>query len=611
MCGIVGYVGYQNSIPILIDSLKKLEYRGYDSAGVAYYNNKQEIDVIKDKGKISNLESLIEKEKYAISPIGIGHTRWATHGEPNQINAHPHTDHDNNIVVVHKGIIENYRKLKIDLIEKGHIFKSETDTEVIAHLIADCYNGDIEEAVRESLHKLAGTYGLIVFTSHEPDKFVVARHGSPLVIGKGRGENFVASDVAALLRYTSDVIYLEDGEIATVNADNFSIKNLANEVINKRLNKVNWQIEDISKNGYPSFMLKEIYEQSQSINNAIRGRTNLSEGTAVLSALKNIENKIRNFNRIVITAMGTSYHAALIGEYLIEEFARMPVEVEYAAELRYRVPILDQNTLVIVISQSGETADTLGALREAKLKGATVLSICNVVGSSIARESHGGVFLHAGPEIGVASTKAFTSQVIVLALIALYIGRCKFLSLEEGKKIVKEIEQFPDLVEKVLQSVASQTEVIAQKFSASANALYLGRGYNYPIALEGALKLKEISYIHAEGYNAAEMKHGPIALIDETMPVVFIALKDNLYEKILSNIEEVKARKGVVIAIATEGDTEIEDKADHVIYIPKAPVFLATILSVIPLQLLAYHLANIKGCDVDQPRNLAKSVTVE
>ncbi len=611
MCGIIGYAGNKNSIPILLDALHKMEYRGYDSAGIAFIQNNDGLTIIKDKGKIANLELLIDPKDYPVSPVGIGHTRWATHGEPNKINAHPHGDSNNEFVVVHNGIIENYGSIKKELIEKGHVFESETDTEVISHLIAEHYKGDLETAVRDSLQKVMGTYGLLVYSIHEPETFIAARYGSPLVIGKGKGENLVASDVSALVRYTSDVIYLEDGEIATVTAEGFSIKNMANEVISKSLTKVNWQAEDITKNGYPTYMLKEIYEQSQSVQNAIRGRINTSEGNTVLSALQNNEDKLRTINRIVITAMGTSYHAAMIGEYLIEEFAKIPVEVEYAAEFRYRGPIIDSRTLIIVISQSGETADTLGALREAKLKGASILSICNVVGSSIARESHGGVFLHAGPEIGVASTKAFTSQVMILSLIALYFGRSRFLSLEEGKRMAKEIELLPDLVEQVLQSTQSRVEDIAQKFSTSTNALYLGRGYNYPVALEGALKLKEISYIHAEGYNAAEMKHGPIALIDENMPVICIALKDHLYDKIISNIEEVKARKGVIIAIATEGDEDIKQKADHVIYIPQVSMHMSPILSVIPLQLFAYYIATIKGCNVDQPRNLAKSVTVE
>ncbi len=605
MCGIIGYVGYKNSIPILIDGLKRLEYRGYDSAGISYYNN--ELITIKDVGKINNIEGLIDKGES--SSVGIGHTRWATHGKVTKANAHPHGDCHNNFIVAHNGIIENYKKLKKYLLDRGHNFISETDTEVIAHLIEDNYDGDLEKAVRKTLRQLVGTYGLIIFSIYEPKKLLAVRYGSPLIIGKGDGEHFIVSDVAGILRYTSDVIYLEDGEIVTVTKDLFSIKNMDNETVNKNLNKVNWHLEDISKNGYPTFMLKEIYEQTQSINNAIRGRTNLSEGTSVLSAFRGI--KLSRINRIIITAMGTSYHAAKIGEYLIEEFSRIPVEVEYAAELRYRGPIINSKTLVIVISQSGETADTLGALREAKLKGATVLSICNVVGSSIARESHCGIFIHAGPEIGVASTKAFTSQIVILCLIALYIGRVRQLSLEAGKKIAKEIEDLPNLVERVLKTSSSCIETIAQQFLSCTNALYLGRGYNYPVALEGALKLKEISYIHAEGYNAAEMKHGPIALIDENMPVFVIALNDFLYDKIINTIEEVKARKGIVIAIATEGNYEIRKLVDHVIFIPKVTDYLSPILAVIPLQLIAYYISVLKGCNVDQPRNLAKSVTVE
>ncbi|MDH5680160.1 MAG: glutamine--fructose-6-phosphate transaminase (isomerizing) [Spirochaetota bacterium] len=611
MCGIVGYVGNKNCVPILLDSLKKMEYRGYDSSGIAYSNKNNSLSIIKNAGKIADLEKLIHKGDYPISPVGIGHTRWATHGEPNQVNAHPHPDCHGQIIVVHNGIIENYQHLKNELIKKGHVFKSETDTEVLAHLIEENYDGDLEIAVRESLHHVIGAYGLVAFCENEPDTLVAARYGSPLILGKGRGENLVASDVSALLRHTSDVVYLEDGEIATLKSEGFSIKNLDNEEVDRDSSEVSWKLEDISKNGFPTYMLKEIFEQSMSIKNAMRGRLNVSEGNAVLQALNNMGDRLRQLNRVIITAMGTSFHAAMIGEYLIEEIAKIPVEVEYAAEFRYRGPILDSQTLVIVISQSGETADTLGALREAKLKGASVLSICNVVGSSIARESHGGVFLHAGPEIGVASTKAFTSQVTVLGLVALYLGRSRYLSLEEGKQLVAAFESMPGLIENVIQNSQAQAETIAHKFVESSNALYLGRGYNYPVALEGALKLKEISYIHAEGYNAAEMKHGPIALIDENMPVFVIALRDSLYDKIISNIEEVKARKGVVIAIATEGDEEIRSKVDHVIYIPEVAMFLSPLLSVIPLQLIAYYLATYKGCDVDQPRNLAKSVTVE
>ncbi len=610
MCGIVGYIGNKNSIPILIDALHKMEYRGYDSAGISFIQQNH-LHVIKDSGKISNLENLVNLQNPSPSHIGIGHTRWATHGEPNQINAHPHLDCKQEIVLAHNGIIENYRHLKKELIQKGHVFTTETDTEVLSHLIEEHYQGDLESAVRTALQHVIGAYGIVVMCKNEPNTIIAARYGSPLILGKGKGEYLVASDVSALLRYTSDVIYLEDGEIAKITNQDFSIKNLKNETINRDISKIHWQLDDISKNGYPHYMLKEIHEQSLSFKNAIRGRTNLSEGNTVLSGLKNNEERLRNVNRIIITAMGTSFHAAMVGEYIIEELSKIPVEVEYAAEFRYRGPILDSNTLVIVISQSGETADTLGALREAKLKGAIVLSICNVVGSTIARESHGGVFLHAGPEIGVASTKAFTSQLAVLTLIALYFGRLRYLSLEEGKKIVNAIESIPDLIDRVIETSKSTIEKIAGYFLHSKNALYLGRGYNYPVALEGALKLKEISYIHAEGYNAAEMKHGPIALIDEDMPVVVIALKDHLYDKIISNIEEVKARKGIIIAIVTEGDKDIESKVDYAIKIPEVALQLSPMLSVIPLQLFAYFLATLKGCNVDQPRNLAKSVTVE
>ncbi len=613
MCGIIGYIGKQNPIPILVDGLKRMEYRGYDSAGISYVEDNENIKVIKTSGKIKDLDNKIREENNLHDGqfrIGIGHTRWATHGIPNEINAHPHIDTHGTIAVVHNGIIENFSRLRTHLEKKGHLFRSDTDTEVIAHLISENMDGDLEEAVRKTLRSLEGTYGLAIISKDEPDKIVIARKGSPIVIGEGKGENLVASDVAALIRYTPNVIYLEDGEMGVITRDTLSIKDLDNVMIRKKVDTVDWKIEDTDLNGYPSYMYKEIYEQPQSLKNACAGRFNASEGTSVLGGLMSYEEKIRRAKRIIVLGMGTSYHAALLGEYFIEEFARVPVEVEYSAEFRYRGPIVDENTLVVAISQSGETADTLAALREAKLKGATVAGISNVVGSTIARETHCGVYMHAGPEIGVASTKCFTSEMMILAMIGLFIGRTKVLSLSAGRRIVSFLDEIPALIQDLLASNMG-IEKLAKGLCDYDNFLFLGRGYHYPIALEGALKLKEISYVHAEGYNAAEMKHGPIALIDENMPVIVIAPQDSLYEKTISNIREVKARKGKVIAIATEGDTTIEKEADHVIYIPKVESFVAPFLSIVPLQLLAYYVAIHKGCDVDQPRNLAKSVTVE
>ena len=611
MCGIVGYIGKENGIPMLLDALYRMEYRGYDSAGVAYSDGGR-IEVIKDAGKIRHLEGLIEA-KGPSSHLGIGHTRWATHGEPNRRNAHPHTDEGNEFVIVHNGVIENYRYLKEKLMEEGYGFETDTDTEVIVHFIRKYYGeeGELEGAVRETLKHLVGAYGLVIFSSREPDKLIGTRYGSPLVIGKGEGENYLASDVTALLKYTRDVLYLEDGDLVILDDEGYSIKNVENKRIERELSKVLWEKEEILKKGYDTYMLKEIYEQVVTVGNAIRGRLNWQEGNSIFEIFQENKRQLLNLDRIIITAMGTSFHAGLIGKYLIEEMGGISVEVDYAAELRYRGPIINEKTLVIAISQSGETADTLGALKEAKLKGALVLSICNVVGSSIARESHGGIFLHAGPEIGVASTKAFTSEVVVLILIGLYLGRIRRLNLESGRNILRHLKGLSGLVDIVLKNTREKVESIGDQFVDSQNILYLGRGYNYPVALEGALKLKEIAYIHAEGYNAAEMKHGPIALIDENMPVIFIALQDSLYEKVITNIEEVKARRGKVIAIATEGDQEIESRVDELIRIPRVEMYLSPILSVIPLQLLAYHLAKLKGYNVDQPRNLAKSVTVE
>ncbi len=610
MCGIVGYIGDKQAYPILLNGLKRLEYRGYDSAGIALHQNGK-IHIIKQVGKIAALEEIIKAEEMQ-GTIGIAHTRWATHGEPNVTNAHPHSDCGGNIVLVHNGIIENYTVLRQMLQEKGHNFRTETDTEIIAHLIEEFFqNGtSFEEAFRLALNQVEGTYGLALITRHEPGKLFCARNGSPLVIGVGDREYFVASDAAAIIAHTRNVIYLEDGEIAVVSQDGFITKTIQNEVITKKIEKINYDLERIEKAGYPHFMLKEIYEQPRTVADAMRGRLIEEEGVAKLGGLNQILHNVLRARKIFITACGTSYHAGLIGEYMIEEYCRIPVEVEYASEFRYRDPIIQDDNLVIVISQSGETADTLAALREAKRKGATVMGLVNVVGSTIARETHGGTYLHAGPEIGVASTKAFTSQVTALALLTIMIARTKTMSAEEGRRLIKELKQLPGKVEQALKTDDIIQE-IAQKFKDKRNFLYLGRGYNYPVALEGALKLKEISYIHAEGYPAAEMKHGPIALIDEDMPVVVIATKDSTYDKIVSNIEEVKARQGRVIAVVSEDDDKLQDLVDYTIPIPQTENLFQPIISIIPLQLLAYHIAVLRGCDVDQPRNLAKSVTVE
>jgi glucosamine--fructose-6-phosphate aminotransferase (isomerizing) len=608
MCGIVGYIGEQNCIPILLEGLKRLEYRGYDSAGIACIEN-SEIVVQKAAGKISVLEKLLAQKDY-YARLGIGHTRWATHGEPSDINAHPHIDDKGRIAVVHNGIIENYQSLRTLLQKKGHIFITDTDTEIIAHLISEYYDGDLLEAVRMAMTQVDGTYGIAVVSLDNPDRIVAARLGSPLVIGNGEGENFVASDVAAILRHTNQVVYLEDRELAEITRDGFRISKIDKTVVSPKVQDISWSLDMIEKSGYEHFMLKEIMEQPTTLRNAMRGRLNFEEGTVRLNGLNLQYKELCQIKRILLTACGTSWHAGLIGEYLIEEQARIPVEVEYASEFRYRNPIIDRDTVLFVISQSGETADTLAALREARRKGATCLGICNVVGSSIARETDGGVYIHAGPEIGVASTKAFTSQIMVLSLITILLGRMRHMSMERGSQLIKAIQMVPEQVSSLLEK-NDNIRKIAEKYYQHNNFLYLGRGLNFPVALEGALKLKEISYIHAEGYPAAEMKHGPIALIDENMPVVVIAPRDAVYEKVLSNIQEIKARRGNVIAVATEGDTEIKSLVNDVIYIPQAMDFVLPLLSIIPLQLLAYHIAVLRGCDVDQPRNLAKSVTVE
>lgn len=610
MCGIVGYIGTKNCVPILLEGLKRLEYRGYDSAGIGIINS-TECKVIKTKGKVSELEKLVNKES-VVSNLGIGHTRWATHGEPSIINAHPHVNEDHTLFLIHNGIIENYASLKKGLQSQGYKFVSETDTEVLAHLI-DRYlklKNNLFQAVRYALNEVEGTYGIAVIYKNEPDKIIAAKKGSPLVIGVGKNENFIASDVNALIAHTSQVVYLEDGEIAEIFQDHFHAKTIADESIIKEIHEVDMSVDEITKGGYPHYMLKEIMEQSESLYNSMRGRLLLKEGISKLGGLQGFEDRIANSERIIISACGTSWHAGLVGEYMLEQYTGIPVEVEYASEFRYRHPVITPKDTVIFISQSGETADTLAAMKEAKKKGALCLGVCNVVGSSIARESNVGVYIHAGPEIGVASTKAFTSQLLVLALITLLIARRKNLNLPDGQEIIQELQTLTSKVETILK-LNDVIEKIAEQYVNSKNFLYLGRGYNFPVALEGALKLKEISYIHAEGYPAAEMKHGPIALIDDNMPVVFIAMKDSVYEKVVSNIEEVKARKGRIIAIVNEDDNQIDKLVDHVIRIPKTIQMLQPILSVIPLQLLAYHIAVKKELNVDQPRNLAKSVTVE
>ncbi len=610
MCGIVAYIGERQAVPVLLDGLRRLEYRGYDSAGIALVAEGRVL-VEKRAGKISELASHLEGLGLE-GTLGIGHTRWATHGEPNDQNAHPHIDCAGEIAVIHNGIVENYAALKTELQAKGHRFVTDTDTEALAHLIEEYYgeDGDLDEAVRAALLQVQGTYGIAVVSRREPDLLVVARKGSPLVIGLGEGEYFVASDPSALVPYTQRVMYLDDGEVANIRRSGLTVKTLRDETVEKKTVELGLDLERIEKGGYPHFMLKEIMEQPTTIRDSMRGRLLPEEGTAVLGGIQHEIPSLLYARRMLITACGTSWHAALIGEYLIEEFVRTPVEVEYASEFRYRDPVIDRDTVVWAISQSGETADTLAAVREAKRKGAKVFGICNVVGSSIARETDAGVYLHAGPEIGVASTKAFTSQVTVLTLLSLLLGRMRSLSAAQGREMVAELLALPEKVQRALET-SEQVLEIAELYQDARNFLYLGRGYNFPVALEGALKLKEISYIHAEGYPAAEMKHGPIALIDENMPVVFIATRDATYEKIISNIKEVKARRGRVIAVATEGDEEITKHVDHVLYVPETPHFLNPIVSIIPLQLLAYHIAVLRGCNVDQPRNLAKSVTVE
>jgi glucosamine--fructose-6-phosphate aminotransferase (isomerizing) len=608
MCGIVGYVGPRQAAALLVEGLRRLEYRGYDSSGIAVLNG-QGLVVMKQSGKLSALEKQLQ-EYTPKGTLGIGHTRWATHGPPTTTNAHPHTDQTGKIALIHNGIIENSAAIKKVLQQRGHTFHSETDTEVLAHLVGECYRGSLEEAVAEALRQVDGAYGIAVICQDEPDVLVAARKGSPLLVGVGDGEWFVASDASAILSHTRSVVYLDDGEMVVLTRKGYHVRDLAATLIEKPVNQIEWDLATIERGGYAHFMLKEIFEQADTVRNTMRGHLLEEEGSARVSGLNLTDEDIQKIDRIVITACGTSWHSGLIGEYMLEEHARIPVEVEYASEFRYRNPVVNDRTLVIGISQSGETADTLAAIREAKRRGARTIGLVNVVGSTIAREVDGGIYLHAGPEVGVASTKAFTSQVIALALITLRFGRLRNLSILQGRQIIQALKALPGQVQQILDR-AHEVEALADIYWRSNNALYLGRGVNFPVALEGALKLKEISYIHAEGYPAAEMKHGPIALIDENMPVVFIAPKDAVHGKIVSNVEEVRARGGQVIAIKNDGDDQISRLATATFTIPETLDMLTPILTIIPLQLFSYYVAVRRGCNVDQPRNLAKSVTVE
>ncbi|MBS1913153.1 MAG: glutamine--fructose-6-phosphate transaminase (isomerizing) [Bacteroidetes bacterium] len=609
MCGIVGYIGPEEALPVLMNGLKRLEYRGYDSAGVATIDGG--LTIGKKVGKVTELEKLIAANPPG-GTIGIGHTRWATHGEPNDINAHPHTDQFGEIALIHNGIIENYATIKKTLESDGYTFRTQTDTEVLVQLIRAFYDkgNSLERAFRLALKSVVGTYGVAMISTIEPDRIYAARNGSPLAIGIGDGEYILASDASAIVQHTRHVTYLTDGEMAILERDKYTTKTIDDIPVTKEIEEITFDIGELEKGGYEHFMLKEIFEQPDTIRNAMRGRLQRDESTVRLGGLRTVTEKLRDARRIIIVACGTSWHSALVGEYMFEQLAGIPTEVEYASEFRYRDPVIFKDDLVIAISQSGETADTLAALREAKRRGATAIGIVNVVGSTIARETEAGVYAHAGPEIGVASTKAFTSQLMVLALMTVKLARMRRMGAAEGAQILKAFEELPAKIEETLAH-AEQVRAIAHTYAGARNFLYLGRGYNFPVALEGALKLKEISYIHAEGYPAAEMKHGPIALIDENMPVVFVAPDDDIYEKVISNIQEVRARSGRVIAIATEGDERIESLAEHVIYVPRTLPFLAPILNVLPLQLLSYYIAVERGCNVDQPRNLAKSVTVE
>ncbi|GAB2860019.1 glutamine--fructose-6-phosphate aminotransferase [Hymenobacter ruber] len=611
MCGIVAYLGHREACPIILKGLHRLEYRGYDSAGVALLNG--DLTVYKKKGKVSDLEAFIA-EKNTHANVGMGHTRWATHGEPNDENAHPHYSTSERIAIIHNGIIENYAALKTHLQQQGHVFHSDTDTEVFVNLIEEIQkenNCSLEEAVRLALHEVVGAYAIVVLSKDAPNQLIAARKGSPMVIGIGEGEFFIASDATPIIEYTNEVVYVNDYEIAVIRDGQLEIRSREDVSQTPYIQKLEMELDSIEKGGYPHFMLKEIFEQPRSILDSMRGRLELEAGHLNMGGIRAYEQKFINAQRIIIVACGTSWHAGLVAEYLIEDLARIPVEVEYASEFRYRNPIITERDIVIAISQSGETADTLAAIELAKSKGATIFGICNVVGSSIARATDAGAYTHAGPEIGVASTKAFTAQVTVLTLLAMIMGQKRgTITDTKLRELMVELETIPAKVTKALELDAQILE-IAEEFKDATNFLYLGRGYNFPVALEGALKLKEISYIHAEGYPAAEMKHGPIALIDENMPMVVIATRDSSYEKVVSNIQEVKARKGRIIAIVSEGDTVIPAMAEYTIEVPHTSEVLMPLVSVVPLQLLSYHIAVLRGCNVDQPRNLAKSVTVE
>lgn len=612
MCGIVGYIGYREAYPIIITGLKRQEYRGYDSTGIAIINN-EGLSVYKKKGKVAELEnSLLGKNVHA--NIGIGHTRWATHGEPSDVNAHPHQSAGGKLAMIHNGIIENYAQLKKELISKGYVFKSETDTEVLLNFIEEIHKnskGDLEEALRIALKRVSGAYVILLLDQDNPDTIIAARKGSPLVIGIGKGEHFLGSDATPMLEYTKEVVYVNDYEIAIIKADQLILKNLGNEKQTPYITTLDLELAAIEKGGYDHFMLKEIHEQPATIYDCLRGRLDAEAGTITMKGVEENINALTNAPRYIIIACGTSWHAGLVAEYVIEELCRIPVEVEYASEFRYRNPIVNKGDVIIAISQSGETADTLVAIEKAKERGAFIFGIVNVVGSSISRASHAGAYTHAGPEIGVASTKAFTAQLAVLLMIALKVAKAKgTINQSRYATLLAEMAALPEKVAAILEN-GKQLQSIAVKYKDAINALYLGRGYNFPIALEGALKLKEISYIHAEGYPAAEMKHGPIALVEETLPVIFVATKDEYHAKIVSNIQEIKARKGKVIAVITEGDETIPTMADDIFIVPPADEIVAPVLSVIPLQLLSYYIGIAKGCDVDKPRNLAKSVTVE
>jgi len=611
MCGIIGYIGKRSAKEIVMNGLKRLEYRGYDSAGMALFNG--DVELFKCKGRVRDLEELASKSKLAAS-TGIGHTRWATHGEPNELNAHPQVSYKGNFIVVHNGIIENYARIKRHLESRGVEFTSQTDTEVVANLIEHLYlEGSLtaEQAIISALSNIEGAYGLVIVCRQEQDKIFAAKKGSPLVIGVGDGENFIASDATPIIEHTQRVIYLKDDDIAIISKDSLTLKTISSPVIQPEIHELDLKVGEIDKEGFPHFMLKEIFEQPRAIHDTLRGRIPPDNSSIQLGGLLDVMEKMVKARRFIIVACGTSWHAGLLGEYIFEEYTRIPVEVEYASEFRYRNPLISEGDIVIAISQSGETADTLAAVRLAKSKGALVIGICNVVGSSIPRETDAGVYTHAGPEIGVASTKAFTTQVTVLSMMAFELGfRRGIINSEEYRQLIEGLKALPSLAEKVLK-LNEQVIELAQVIKDSRNALYLGRGYLFPVALEGALKLKEISYIHAEGYPAAEMKHGPIALIDENMPVVILATRDHTYEKVISNIQEIKARKGKIIAVIPEGDELISKIADYIIEVPETLPVFSGILTVIPLQLLSYHVAVLRGCDVDQPRNLAKSVTVE